>query len=303
MSVLCADVGNVYIKAPCRGKYCILCGPEFGPEREGCWAILVRALYGLRTSVASWRTHLYQVLERDLGFNACPADPDVLMRTATRVDGRKYYEYLLVHTDDLLVISEKPQRILDDIDSHFKLKAGSVEAPRKYLGAAISQFALPQKGLEVWAMSSDDYLKEALKNVKAWLSEGGQYNKSILAFNPSKVSWSEADQVDYNWSDFYGDEREAIPPNAPVPLGESVQMTVFVDADHAGNLMTRRSRTGVLVYLNRSPILWYTKQQSTVETSSFGSEFCALKTAVEMIKGLRYKLRMMGVEIDSPTQV
>jgi hypothetical protein len=106
-----------------------------------------------------------------------------------------------------------------------------------------------------------------------------------------------------SWSDFYGDEQEAIPPNAPVPLGESVQMTVFVDADHAGNLLTRRSRTGVLVYLNRSPILWYTKQQSMVETSLFGSEFCALKTAVEMIKGLRYKLRMMGVEIDGPTQV
>jgi Reverse transcriptase (RNA-dependent DNA polymerase) len=164
MSVLCADVGNAYINTPCRGKYCILCRPEFCPEREGCWAILVPALYGLRTSAASWRTHLYQVLERDLGFTACPADPDVLMRTATRVDGRKYYEYLLVHTDDLLVISEKPQRILDDVDSHFKLKAGSVEAPRKYLGAAISQFSLPQTGQEVWAMSSDDYLREALMN-------------------------------------------------------------------------------------------------------------------------------------------
>jgi hypothetical protein len=103
-----------------------------------------------------------------------------------------------------------------------------------------------------------------------------QYNKLNLAFDPSKVSWSEVDQIDYNWSDFYGDEREAIPPNAPVPLGESVQMTVFVDADHAGNLLTRRSRMGVLIYLNRSPIIWYTKQQSTVETSLFGSKFCTL---------------------------
>jgi hypothetical protein len=121
-----------------------------------------------------------------------------------------------------------------------------------------------------------------------------QYNKSILAFDPSKVVWSEADQLDYNWSDFYGDEREAIPANALKPLGATVQMTAFVDADHAGNLLMRRSRTGVLIYLNRSPILWYTKQQSTVETSSFGSEFNALKTAVELIKGLHYKLRMMG---------
>jgi hypothetical protein len=88
LDVLCADVGNVYINAPCRGKYWILCGPEFGPELDGCWAILVRALYGLRTSAASWRTHLYQVLQHDLNFVACLADPDVMMRVATRADGQ-----------------------------------------------------------------------------------------------------------------------------------------------------------------------------------------------------------------------
>jgi hypothetical protein len=53
---------------------------------------------GLRTSAASWRTHLYHVLECDLGFTACPADPDVLMHTATRVDGRKYYDYKVFWT-------------------------------------------------------------------------------------------------------------------------------------------------------------------------------------------------------------
>jgi hypothetical protein len=99
------------------------------------------------------------VIERDLGFTACLADPDVWLRTATRANGEKYYEYLLVHTDDLLVVSENPRSILDEIDSHFKLKAGSVEEPRKYLGAAILRYVLPQTGREVWAMSSDDYLK------------------------------------------------------------------------------------------------------------------------------------------------
>jgi hypothetical protein len=62
----------------------------------------------------------------------------------------------------------------------------------------------------------------------------------------NKVVWSEADQLDYNWTDFYGDDWEAIPVNAPKPLGATVQMTAFVDVDNAGNMLTRRSHTGVL---------------------------------------------------------
>ena len=49
--------------------------------------------------------------------------------------------------------------------------------------------------------------------------------------------------------------------------------------------------------------MWYSKAQRTVETSTFGSEFIALKTGTEMIKSLRYKLRMMGVPIEGPANV
>ena len=52
-----------------------------------------------------------------------------------------------------------------------------------------------------------------------------------------------------------------------------------------------------------APIIWYSKRQNTVETSSFGSEFIALRTGVEMIESLRYKLRMFGIPIDEPTYV
>lgn len=78
-------------------------------------------------------------------------------------------------------------------------------------------------------------------------------------------------------------------------------MVAFVDSDHAGDLLTRRSRTGVLVYFNRSPILWYSKKQNGIEPSTFGSEFMGLKTATDLVKGLRYKCRMMGIPLDAPT--
>ena len=80
-------------------------------------------------------------------------------------------------------------------------------------------------------------------------------------------------------------------------------MTAFIDSDHAGNYVTRRSQTGIIIFLCMAPIIWFSKRQNTVETSSFGSEFIALRTGVEIIESLRYKLRMFGIPIDNSTFV
>ena len=64
-----------------------------------------------------------------------------------------------------------------------------------------------------------------------------------------------------------------------------------------------RSHTGILVLLNKAPIMWYSKRQNTVETLTFGLEFIAMKTAIEMIEGLQYKLRMMDIKVNGTTNV
>jgi hypothetical protein len=94
-----------------------------------------------------------------------------------------------------------------------------------------------------------------------------------------------------------------MPPNAPEARGKEVQIIAFSDSDHAGDTVTRRSRTGVLIYLNRSPIIWYSKKQTSIETSTFGSEFMALKTCTDLVIGLRYKLRMMGIPVEGAAHV
>jgi hypothetical protein len=86
----------------------------------------------------------------------------------------------------------------------------------------------------------------------------------------------------------------------PTPLGKPVCISCFVDANHAGNVITRRSHTGILIYVQNAPIIWFSKRQNTVESSSFGSEFVALRIAKEMLVALRYKIRMFGVPIDGP---
>jgi hypothetical protein len=57
-----------------------------------------------------------------------------------------------------------------------------------------------------------------------------------------------------------------------------------VDADHAGDLLTRRSRTGFIVFLNGAPIYWSSKKQTSCKASTFGSEFVAMKQATEYIR-------------------
>lgn len=89
----------------------------------------------------------------------------------------------------------------------------------------------------------------------------------------------------------------------PEPLGKPVQLTAFVNSDHAGNKATRRSRTGALTFANMSPIVWQSKKQTSVESFSFGSKFSAMKSGVEIVKGLRHKPRMMGTPLDGPACV
>ena len=124
-----------------------------------------------------------------------------------------------------------------------------------------------------------------------------QKPKRKLGFDPTEPLISEKMFKEYDWQDFYRDAKEAIPKDAPTPRGRSVSTHSFVDADHASNTVTRRSQTGVLIFINSAPIMFFSKKQNTVEISTFGSEFIASRIAIELIESLRYKLRMFGVPL------
>ena len=105
------------------------------------------------------------------------------------------------------------------------------------------------------------------------------------------------------FKEHYRDAEDEEPFNQPQPRGRSVIMTAYVDASHAASKVTRRSHSGFVIFLNKAPISWYSKRQNTVESSTFSSEFIAMRTLVESIRGLRYKLKMFGVPIDGPSRV
>ncbi len=97
--------------------------------------------------------------------------------------------------------------------------------------------------------------------------------------------------------------EEAIPPDMPPPLGKDIDLCMMVDSDHAGDKRTRRSCTGFIIFCNLAPVIWLSKQQATVETSVFGAEFVAMKHGIKTLRGLQYKICMIGVRLSGPTYV
>ncbi len=131
---------------------------------------------------------------------------------------------------------------------------------------------------------------EALYHIFAYLKKKCE-NGARIQFNPKTPGIDE--RVFYpnaDWRDFYGDFCKELPPNMPEPKGKVVIISCFVDANHAGNVVTQQSHIGIIIYVQNAPIIWFSKRQNTVESSSFGSEFVALRAAKDMLVALQYKL-------------
>jgi hypothetical protein len=91
--------------------------------------------------------------------------------------------------------------------------------------------------------------------------------------------------------------KEEVPRDIPKPLGKPVVTVSYVDANLLHCMVTGRSVTGILHFLNGTPIDWYSKKMNTVETATYGAEFVSARTCIEQLVDLRNTLRYMGVPL------
>jgi hypothetical protein len=130
------------------------------------------------------------------------------------------------------------------------------------------------------------------------------HDRSTMVFDDSHPAFGDAKFSDCDLTDLYPDASEPMPEKMPVPCGKHVVMLCFVDADHAGCRETRCSHSDIIIYVNRrAPIMCFSRQQNTVEASTYGNEMLAMRISIETIEGLHYKLRMLGVPIDGGCNV
>ena len=102
---------------------------EFGEGLLGRVMLVVKGLYGLKTSAARFQEHLADIL-RSLGFKPSKTDSNLWYR-----DNGDHYEYCACYVDDLLIWSKDPMKIVKQLETVYELKGTG--SPEYFLGADI----------------------------------------------------------------------------------------------------------------------------------------------------------------------
>ena len=104
-----------------------------------------------------------------------------------------------------------------------------------------------------------------------------KHSKGKIVIDPSipKVRNEANVSTGFDWNEFYPNACEDIPNDCPPSCGKMAHLTCYVDADHARDKLTRRSVTGIVLLVNNTPLMWISKRQKTVETSTYGSGLVA----------------------------
>ena len=363
---LCGDVSNAFPTAYTNERVYAVAGPEFG-TLEGHVVIIRKALYGLRSSSERWHAHFADTL-RSMEFVPTRYDKDVWMRKS---EDETYYEYVCTHVDDFMIVSRKPEVIMEKLKEVYSIS--SEGPPEYYLGNDYKT----NKGR--WAIGCKKYLVEAVARVQQMFGSLKKYSVPLPAGDHPEMDTSELLNDDghrkyqmlvgmLNWvvtigrfdiahatssmsrfsscprkghldrllrifgylkkrnnrryvvdsrnpifhggedefgrdyaKEFQGeypDAVEEIDQGIPDPLVDEMEITVFVDSDHAHDKMTRRSITGIMIFVGRTPVFYSSKRQGAVETSTYGAEFCAMRTGTEETISVRYMLRCLGVKVE-----
>ena len=324
LKVLSGDIQNAYLTTPNKEKIFMKAGPEFGAN-EGKLFTVERALYGLKSARASFRQYLagkiYDVPPTDYLGAKLEWKEGIMGCGCWSMTSYKYMNAAIQAVEDRL--KERNDRPLPsraatpmsydyipELDAMEELQNDEVNYYQELIG--ILHWATEIGRVDILhevSILSEYQVNPRRGHMNAMFHVFGylkQNPKRTLCFSPL---WPDLSGGHFNYEaakdfkEFYIDAEEEIPAGAPKSRDEEVVMTAYVDASHASNKKTRRSHTRYLIFINMAPIVWYSKRQRTVESSTFGSEYIATKTCVEVIHALRFKLRMFGVPIDGPCRV
>jgi hypothetical protein len=135
----------------------------------------------------------------------------------------------------------------------------------------------------------------------------GRPNLRLICDSRDPIFQDEGGALEFDYTELLKDQypwaKEEVDENVPEALIDEISLTCFVDSDHFHDTVTRRSITGLVLFLGRTPVLFQSKRQGAIETSTYSSEFCAMKTAVEEVHALRYMMRCLGVKVEHATPI
>ena len=265
------DIENAYLTAPCRERMWTRAGSEFGPNKGKVY-IVVRALYGLKSSGAAFRAFLAERLD-DMGFKSTNIDPDVWIRPAVKHDGEEYYEYILVYVDDILAISCDATSVMLEIAEKFKFKKDAITPPEIYLGGRLERKSL--NGRNIWTLTSRDYVKAIIANLENRLAKRGQKlpNKAITPMIQEYKPELDTSEELYNdditmYQELIGELRWAIEIGRVDILHEVSLLSAYQASPRTGHL---EQLIHIFAFLKKKPklTLYFDPTEPQIDPNTF----------------------------------
>ena len=232
-----------------------------------------------KESAQAWNTYMKERMKKVIKMADTPMIPTLQCENLS--DGEREF------------LGEKEKRIYQ---SHIGMLMWVVQLGRFDVGYAVSTLSgfnsSPQRGHQIAVDRVLGYLKK-------------HTNKPIYV-SPEEIEGLPEEYTNEEtrlMAERYSYAQEERSEREPVGLTEGCGLSVFCDASHAGEVVGRRSVTGVIGFYGSTPIFWFSRRQSVVAGSTYEAEFIALKLAVDEIRGVRYLLRSMGIRVNQPARL
>jgi histone deacetylase 1/2 len=323
------DVQNAFLNGVLEEEVFMRQPPGFeDPAQPRHLCRLIKAIYGLKQAPRAWHARLATVL-RQHGFLESRADTSlfILHRPDVTV-------YLLVYVDDIIVLSSSSlavDRLLLGLRKEFAVKDLGplhyflgVEVASQSDGLALTQrkyaHDLLQRAGMLKCKAADTPMSATVKLFPAdspllcdedattyrSIVGGLQYltlTRPDLSFAVNRVCQFLQSPTEEHWSAVKRILRfvhGTLGHGLLLRPSRSLSVSVYSDADWAGDVGDRRSTGGYALFHGVNLIAWSARKQATVSRSSTESEYKAVADATAELIWVEALLRELGVRQQSP---
>eukprot|EP00438_Fugacium_kawagutii_P000228 Skav212273 [mRNA] locus=scaffold732:198163:199647:- [translate_table: standard] len=272
------DISTAFLHALVTGEEILVIPPvEFYPEGGVLWK-LRRALYGLRNAPRLWQDHFASVMQSN-DFSRCKSDPNLYVHKTKKL-------YVLAYVDDLMVFGsdEDVKQLYADLSKDLLVKQTGELSEGNTVTFLGRQIKRNSDSIELFMKPEYvDNMLEAMdmKTCKPTNLPGGTF-KSKETPQPLGLSAPNDDHMArmkhlLRYLQGTKDFAQTLRPTLKLHKSQTtLDVNVFVDSDWAGCAHTRRSTSGVSLYILGACVLSHSRTQSTVALSSGEAELYAI---------------------------
>ena len=247
------DVSTAFLQAAVDGDIYVIPPLEYYPEGNVLWK-LKPALYGLRNSPKLWQQHFAACVEK-YGFVRMKSDPNLYVRSTKKL-------YVLAYVDDLMFFGSKADIDLcvQDLQRDLLEAQPLSDKDHKKYRRVVGQL--------LWLCNVRPDILFAVKELSRGLSPPTSEHeckvKHLLRFLAGTKHFT----------------QQLRPTLTLSPQHKGLDIQVFVDSDWAGCHETRRSTSGVSLFVLGANILSHSRTQATVALSSGEAELYAIGSGI-----------------------